>query len=66
MEIAEKSEGAMDKKTNSINEKEVEAVGVEHGHLQELEVDLNKTLQEVGVDDVESDHSPYPEGIKEF
>ena len=62
-EISEKSEDM--EKTESITEKEVEAAGVEHGHLQELEVDLSKTLQEAGIDEIESDHSPYPEGMKE-
>ena len=35
---------------------------LEHGHLQELEVDLGKRLVEAEVYDVDSDHSPYPEG----
>ena len=63
-EISEKTEDMG--KTKSITEKEVEVVGVEQGHLQELEVDLSKTLQEAGIDEIESDHSPYPEGTKEF
>ena len=42
---------------------EYEAQGkLEHGHLQELEVDLGKRLVEAEVYDVDSDHSPYPEG----
>jgi hypothetical protein len=37
--------------------------GTEHGHLQELEVDLNLILKEEGEEDFEGDQSPYPEGV---
>jgi OPT family oligopeptide transporter len=33
----------------------------EHGHLQELEVDIGQVLEDSGIDDIEGDHSPYPE-----
>lgn len=53
-----------------IDEKKEPVVGgqekdVEHGdgHLQELEVDVAVVLQEDGEKfDLDSDHSPYPEG----
>ena len=40
---------------------EAEPVDVEHGHLQEIEVDVDKVLHETGIKDIEEDTSPYPE-----
>jgi len=37
--------------------------GLQHGHLQELEVDLNIILKESGEEDFDGDQSPYPEGM---
>ncbi|MCJ1308643.1 hypothetical protein MMC25_002296 [Agyrium rufum] len=53
-------------KSEDISEKkhvspEVEPVSIEYGHLQELEVNLDETLHEKEIFDVEADHSPYPE-----
>lgn len=31
-------------------------------HMQELEVDVGKILNDEGLDDIEGDTSPYPEG----
>lgn len=54
--------GTGDEKT-VVSGRELDAeTGAEHGHLQELEVDLNLILGEKGEEDFESDHSPYPEG----
>lgn len=39
-------------------------VDINHGHLKELEVDVAQVLHEEGEEfDVDSDHSPYPEGL---
>lgn len=35
---------------------------MENGHLQELEVDMGIILKEDGLEDIEGDQSPYPEG----
>lgn len=35
---------------------------VENGHLQELEVDMRHILKDQGLDDINGDSSPYPEG----
>lgn len=35
---------------------------LEHGHMQELEVDMALVLKEEGEEDYEGDQSPYPEG----
>lgn len=40
-----------------------EPIDVEHGHLQEIEVDVDKVLHDVEVKDVDADTSPYPEGM---
>lgn len=40
----------------------VEPTDVEAGHLQEIEVDVDRTLHDQGVKDVDADTSPYPEG----
>jgi hypothetical protein len=37
-------------------------VEIGHGHLKELEVDVAKVLAENQSFDLDSDHSPYPEG----
>ena len=58
-----KASHAAEKGGDSEESLEYEAQGtLEHGHLQELEVDLGKRLVETEVYDVDSDHSPYPEG----
>lgn len=40
----------------------VEPTDIEHGHLQEIEVDVDRVLHDQGVKDVNADTSPYPEG----
>lgn len=35
---------------------------VEHGHLEDLEVDIGKVLRERQEHNLEDDTSPYPEG----
>ncbi len=37
-------------------------IGLEHGHLQDLEVDLDKVLNEEDLQDIDGDESPYAEG----
>lgn len=39
-------------------------IGLEHGHMQELEVDLHKILKEEEVSDIDGDESPYAEGTR--
>ncbi|TIA25895.1 small oligopeptide transporter, OPT family [Aureobasidium pullulans] len=39
----------------------VDATDIEHGHLQEIEVDVDKVLHDGEVKDVDGDTSPYPE-----
>lgn len=41
----------------------VDATDIEHGHLQEIEVDVDKVLHDGEVKDVDADTSPYPEGM---
>jgi len=36
---------------------------LEHGHLQDLEIDVGRVLKDDTIEDFESDTSPYPEGI---
>ena len=36
---------------------------MENGHLKELEVDVSKVLEEEGLEDIDGDDSPYPEGM---
>lgn len=36
---------------------------IEHGHLQEIEVDVDKVLHDGEIKDVDADTSPYPEGM---
>lgn len=43
-------------------EHDVQPVDVEHGHLQEIEVDVDKVLHDGEIKDVDEDTSPYPEG----
>lgn len=38
-------------------------VEVAPGHLQEIEVDVAKAIEETEKYDEDSDHSPYPEGM---
>lgn len=40
----------------------VDEPAIEHGHLQDLEVDVAKVLEDDTVEDLEADTSPYPEG----
>jgi len=40
-----------------------EAPDVEQGHLQEIEVDVDRVMHDEGVKDLEADTSPYPEGL---
>jgi len=35
---------------------------LEHGYLQELEVDVARVLEDDRIEDLEADTSPYPEG----
>ena len=58
-QVGEKDFAARNNKKQDVTPDETE---VKQGHLTELEVDLDKTLNEVGIDDVDSEHSPYPEG----
>ena len=37
---------------------------LEHGHLQELEVDVDKVAHDERQHSIEEDTSPYPEGMK--
>lgn len=39
----------------------VEPQDIEHGHLQEIEVDMGRVLQDGEIEDIEADTSPYPE-----
>ena len=39
-----------------------DAPDIEHGHLQEIEVDIDQVMNDKGVKDLEVDTSPYPEG----
>lgn len=39
----------------------IQPVDVEHGHLQELEVDMGHALEDSKIEGVNSDTSPYPE-----
>lgn len=43
----------------------VQPEDVEHGHLQEIEVDMDKVLGDAEIEDLEADTSPYPEGKPE-
>jgi hypothetical protein len=46
-------------KLNGLEERDVE---VAPGHLQEIEVDVAKAIEENEEYDEDSQHSPYPEG----
>jgi hypothetical protein len=37
-----------------------------HGHLQELEVDVERVIREEREEDIDGDESPYPEGNSLF
>ncbi|KAI6966827.1 small oligopeptide transporter, OPT family [Hortaea werneckii] len=39
----------------------MQPVDLEHGHMQELEVDMDHVLEDRKIEDVDSDTSPYPE-----
>lgn len=36
-------------------------MGLEHGHLQDLEVDMGEVIKDPNVEDYDLNHSPYPE-----
>lgn len=40
----------------------VESRDLENGHMQEIEVDMDKVLGDGNAEDIEADTSPYPEG----
>lgn len=42
---------------------EADSPDLEHGHLQEIEVDVDKVLHDGEVKDIDADTSPYPEGM---
>jgi hypothetical protein len=42
---------------------EADSYDIEHGHLQEIEVDVDKVLHDGEIKDVDADTSPYPEGM---
>lgn len=44
----------------------VQPEDIEHGHLQEIEVDMNKILGDADIEDLDAHTSPYPEGIIEY
>lgn len=54
-----------DVKMDSItkNEEDLNDGDMENGHMKELEVDVSKVLQEEGIEDIDGDDSPYPEGM---
>jgi hypothetical protein len=56
---------SLDEKTASPVDVDVSAGGpeLEHGHLQDLEIDVGRVLKDDTIEDIESDTSPYPEGI---
>ena len=56
---AAQSKGFNAEKPNSSRENDIE---VAPGHLQEIEVDVAKTIEETEEYDEDSQHSPYPEG----
>jgi hypothetical protein len=41
---------------------EADSYDIEHGHLQEIEVDVDKILHDGEIKDIDADTSPYPEG----
>lgn len=41
----------------------VEPVDMQHGHLQEIEVDLDHVVHDQELKDIDSDTSPYPEVV---
>ena len=43
-------------------EPKTEPIDHEHGHLQEIEVDLNHVVNDREIKDIDDDTSPYPEG----
>lgn len=47
-------------KHQSVSDSDVE---VAPGHLQEIEVDVGKAIEETEEYDEDSEHSPYPEGM---
>lgn len=55
------------KDINEKSEKDQDAeINVETQHMQELEVDVGKILNDDGLEDIEGDTSPYPEGQYTF
>lgn len=56
---AESEEKGLPEKTGA--QVNTDPVDLEHGHLQELEVDIDKVVHDGEMKDVEEDTSPYPE-----
>lgn len=50
-------------KIDDITPTEETDTDIENGHMKELEVDVQKILGEEGIEDIDGDDSPYPEGI---
>ena len=48
-------------KSGEVNH-DVQDVDIEHGHLQDIEVDVDKVLHDEGIKGLDADTSPYPEG----
>jgi len=60
------SNGKMEAEERGVPEKigfeeTIEPVDREHGHMQEIEVDVAQVLQDRGIKDIDADTSPYPE-----
>jgi hypothetical protein len=61
--ISEPLPGGLDeKKVNAEVNTENDDSGLEDGHMQELEVDMDGILKDGGEEDIDGDHSPYAEG----
>ena len=55
-----------EKKVNTEIDAENNDSGLEDGHMQELEVDMDGILLDGGDEDIDGDHSPYAEGISPY
>lgn len=49
-------------KVDDITPNEETDTDMENGHMKELEVDVAKILGEEGIEDIDGEDSPYPEG----
>ena len=58
----QKTADNVDSKTAEVGV-EADSYDIEHGHLQEIEVDVDKVLHDGEIKDVDADTSPYPEGM---